>query len=165
MTSKLFLALVDRIEDVGPLDFGTVDWLLEWLEGERESDSKFMLYDRIAGLIEDHATPRVRQAFLDEFNSENSKYMDVLAQSILLKRADLTTDMFSKNAISFLLSRLTYATETTLWGSLLGRCATETFVEDHLLEFISTTDEPFNSNLRRILEDAGRRHGRRYIRT
>jgi hypothetical protein len=163
--SALAPTLIDNIEDVGELDFGSIDWILEWLDEERTKNHHFMLYDRMSRLIEEKARPAIREAFLSEFNSNKSKYLSVLASSILLARSDLTTDMLSENAISFLLARLGNADDSNFRESLLTRCATETFVEDKLLGLLSNTTEPFYSNLLRVLDSAGRRHGRRYIRS
>jgi hypothetical protein len=99
-----------------------------------------------------------------EFNKAASKYRGVLADSILLKQNELTTDDFSADAISFLLADLGRTEMIDSWrGHLLGRTATEKFVSERLLPLVSEAKDLLLSNLQKVLRQAGSRHGRRYI--
>ena len=76
---------------------------------------------------------------------------------------DLTTDVFNDDAISFLLADLNRkGSAVGLDEHLLGRAATERFVTERLLPLLPDAKPPLSPNLRRILRQAGSRHGRRY---
>jgi hypothetical protein len=105
-----------------------------------------------------------RQALLAEFNKSDSKFRRLLADFILLQRSDLTTDAFSEDGISFLLADLNRAGSAVGFvGHLLGVTATEQFVTERLLPLLSEAKPPLSENLRRVLKQAGSRHGRRYV--
>jgi hypothetical protein len=46
---------------------------------------------------------------------------------------------------------------------LMGNIATEQFVTERLVPLLSSAQSPFLENLRTVLNQAGARHGRRYI--
>lgn len=163
---KLALALIDQIETIGELEIGPIEWCLDWLMDEKDPDLWWWLRDRISRLFEEHLNPEGRNAFVAEFNRPGSKYRRVLSNSILLAQDDLNTASFSEDAISFLLSSLRKKeTADAIRGHLLGNTATESFVTERLLPLLSTAEEPLATNLRRVLRNAGSRHGRRYVAT
>jgi len=149
---------------VGQLEIGPIEWWLEWLVDESNTDSGYWLQDRISWLFSSCLSKETRQSFVDEFNKPRSKYRMVLAHSLLLRQNDLTTDDFSADAVSFLLADLDRSTsDNSFHGLLLGRTATEQFVDDRLLPLIPEAKGPLLSNLQEVLRQAGSRHGRRYI--
>jgi hypothetical protein len=90
----------------------------------------------------------------------------LLVHSVLPHFPDLTTDLFSEDTISFLLADLNRAGSAAGWPEhLLCRTATEQFVAERLLPLIADANPPLSENLRKVLRQAGSRHGRRYVRT
>ena len=108
----------------------------------------------------------MRNAFVREFNRENSPYRNILASTVLLARDDLSINEFNEDTISFLLADLSSRKYIdALMGHLLGSTATEAFVIDRLLPLLPNAEEPLRRNLVKVLRQAGERHGRRYVAT
>ena len=106
----------------------------------------------------------MQRKFVLEFNKPSSKFRLLLFQFVLPHFTDITTDMFSEDAISFLLATLSEEGSASHFrGHPLGRTATEEFVTERLLPLLSDTKQPFLRNLRTVLRQAGSRHGRRYF--
>ncbi|MFI5396415.1 MAG: SIR2 family protein [Candidatus Binatia bacterium] len=148
----------------GELEIGPIEWWLEWLRDEKDSDLRWWLQERISWLFSRCLKPEAREAFVAEFNNPGSEFRTVLARSILLARSDLTTDNFSEDAVSFLLADLNReGSANLLRGHLLGAAATETFVTERLLPLLPEAKEHLLKNLQKVLRQAGSRHGRRYI--
>jgi hypothetical protein len=106
-----------------------------------------------------------RHSFLEEFNREDSRYRGLLARFILPQFSDITTDAFNESGISFLLADLNRSGSVGRFPDhLLVSASTERFVCDRLLPLLSDDDPTFSENLRIVLDEAGRRHGRRYFR-
>jgi hypothetical protein len=153
---------LDQINAIGELEIGPIEWWLDWLMEEESTESGWFLLDRISIFFERYLALETRNAFVAEFNKPASKYRRILANSILLRRDNLSTNHFSKDAISFLMASLK---ERISRRHLLGSTATEQFVTEHLLPQLSIAEEPFATNLRLVLQHAGSRHGRRYVAT
>lgn len=170
--AKLAVTLIDMIytkapfenSDLGDLEIGPVGWWLEWLSDEKDSPQGYWFRDRISWLFSRHTRSSAREEFVFEFNKPDSKFREVLANSILLAQTDLTTDSFSEDAISFLLADITKERVCDrLHGHLLGNSSTEIFVTERLLPLLSEATGPLLRNLRTVLIQAGSRHGRRYV--
>lgn len=154
----------DSIDALGKLDIGPIEWWLEWLMNEKGHEKAWWLYNRISRLFADHLKPDVHETFVAEFNKPRSKFRGILASSILLAFKELTTDKFSDDTISFLIASLRNEKAIDdIRGHLLGNTATESFVTERLLPLLSGADETLAKNLHRVLQQAGSRHGRRYI--
>lgn len=151
---------------LGHLEIGPIEWWLEWIKETEHTDEGWWLQDRLSWLFANKLTPETRDAFVREFNRQNSPYRSILASKILLARHDLSIDQFSENAISFLLADLSTRKDIDAFEEhLLGSTVTETFVIERLLPLLPNTEEPLRSNLVKVLRQAGRRHGRRYVAT
>jgi hypothetical protein len=93
------------------------------------------LVERLSDLFARHLTNNAQGLFLAEFNRKNSKYRMILADVVLGKRRDLTTDDFSDDAISYLLGEFPRKKRAfSLYDELLGITATETFATGQILE-------------------------------
>jgi hypothetical protein len=120
--------------------------------------------DRLSSLFASNLKTEVMDSFVAEFNKQDFLYRGVLAKTILLARKDLSIEQLSEDGISFLLSDLSTRTSSDpVRGHLLGNIATETFVVERLLPLLPTAEEPFRGNLSKVLQQAGIRHGIRYI--
>jgi hypothetical protein len=88
----------------------------------------------------------------------------LLSRFVLPHRSDITTDVFSEDAISFLLADLSREKIRASFSEhLLARTATEQFVTECLLPLLADAKQPLLNNLHEVLKEAGSRHGRRYI--
>jgi hypothetical protein len=94
---------------------------------------------------------------LAELNTPGSRLRSTLAENILSRRVDLSTDNLPDETVEFLLARLRYGEH-----GLLGTAASEAFVRDRLLPLLPGAKGPLAASLREVLREAGRRHGRRY---
>ena len=120
--------------------------------------------DQVGGLFNNHLNRDVQHEFVFEFNKPSSKFRRLLIQFVLPHLTDITTDMFSEDAISFLLADLSNEGSTSHFrGHLLGSTATEEFVTERLLPLLSDIKQPLSKNLHTVLRQAGSRHGRRYF--
>lgn len=146
------------------LDIGAVQWWCEWLSDTRSTEQDWWLRHRLSHLFAVAITGNAKEAFVAEFNKKSAMYRPILAQTILLARNDITTDSFTEETIDFLIADLA---RPRAWhpvdGHLLGRTATETFVIDRLLPLLSAASSDLKDNLLHVLDDAGNRHGRRYV--
>ncbi|MDB6077448.1 MAG: hypothetical protein JWO82_1195, partial [Akkermansiaceae bacterium] len=167
--SRLALAIIEPIYSeegqlLKHLEIGAIEWWLDWLADENDANFSYWTKDRLSWLLASQVNEETRQRFVIEFNSPLSKYRALLAKSLLLKMNELTTDDFSEDAISFLLADLRREPTTDSWqGHLLGQTATERFVSERILPLISEAKDLLLSNLKKVLRQAGSRHGRRYM--
>ena len=155
------LAQVHPYYHLGECEIGPIDWWLEW-SSELDEKSGYWIRYQTGLLFAKVLTGDTRRDCLAEFNSAKSKFRKVLASSILLARSDLTSDAFSEDAISFLLADLNREGSMYFDGHLLGSTATEKFVTERLLPLLKDAKGSLYINLRRVLKQAGTRHGRRY---
>jgi hypothetical protein len=137
-----------------------VDWWLQWMEEVDSSDREFGRWfcDRVASFWMSRTVPSNVQLIVEKFNETPAIDGKVIADYFLPRITNLTTDMLSEDAISFL---LTLAADQG--DVLLGSVATETFAQQRLLPLLDGADEPLKSTLRTQLRIAGQRHRRRYV--
>lgn len=146
---------------LGQLDIGQIEWWLEWML-ETKDDHWFRL--QLGGLLAGYVANETRDAFVTEFNKSDSKFRRLLQHFVLLHRSDLTPEMFSEDALSFLLADLNReGSSSGAYGHLLGSIATENFVTERLLPLLPDARSPLSENLQKVLRQAGSRHGRRYV--
>ena len=149
---------------LGNLNIGSIYWWLEWVMEEDSSGANIWFLDALGGLFGRHLNREVQHEFVFEFNKPSSKFRRLLLRFVLPHITDITTEMFSEDAISFLLADLSYKGGASPFrGHLLGRTATEEFVTERLLPLLGDTKQPFLGNLHTVLRRAGSRHGRRYF--
>jgi hypothetical protein len=167
--TRLALALLNEEytdRTLGECEIGPIDWWLEWLMEERSTESGYWFCYQMACLFARVLNGGARHAFVAEFNKAGSRFRSLLAHSVLPHFPDLTTDVFGEDAISFLLADLNRAGSAARWPEhLIGRTATEQFVTERLLPLVADARPPLLENLRKVLRQAGSRHGRRYVRT
>ncbi|CAG2155540.1 SIR2 family protein [Cupriavidus numazuensis] len=146
-----------NIEDIEP-------WL-EWTLELAATSDYFWLSRGIGALLAEHVSQTVKQKLIAEFQREDSKFRALLLRNVIPHFTEITTDAFNENTISFLLADL--RREGSVWpldGHLLGSAATERFVAERLLPLLpAAADGTFSKNLRKVLEQAGGRHGIRYL--
>lgn len=149
---------------LGKLNIGPIYWWLEWMMEVCAGGANTWFLDQLGGLFGNHLNHDVQHEFVFEFNKPSSKFRRLLSQLVLPRLTDITTDMFSEDAISFLLATLSEEGSTSHFrGHLLGSAATEEFVTERLLPLLSDIKQPFSKNLHAVMEQAGSRHGRRYF--
>ncbi len=152
--------------NLGVLEIGPIEWWLEWIKGTMGTDDGWWFQNRLSRLFTTNLNPEVRDKFVKEFNRPDSPYRSVLARTILLARNDLSSDQFTDDSISFLLSDLATRKDIdSVTGHLFESTATEVFVIEQLLPLYTSAEEPLRKNLAKVLRQIGRRHGRRYIAT
>jgi hypothetical protein len=151
-------------EYIGTIDIGPIEWWLDWVADDSDPKAQWWLADRLCILFADHLSLEARKAFVAEFNRGGSHHRPVLARFVLGHWRDLTTDDFSEEAQSFLIEDLKKnGSVDGLYGHLLGHTASEAFVADRLVPLLDTLDPVFRRHLVAGLDQAGSRHGRRYV--
>ena len=148
---------------IGNLEIGDATWWLDWLSDAEDPETHWWFRDRLSKLFATKLTEATQTALLAEFNRTDSKYRKILAHTVQNARSDLTTDDFSEDAVAFLLKDLSETQANPLQGFLLGRTATEPFVNERLLPMLEGAGGPLRTNLGIALGQAGKRHGRRYL--
>jgi hypothetical protein len=153
------------VPGLGNLEIGPIDWWLQWMTEVdlAEKEGPWFL-DQMSGLFAGHLNREAQDGFVSEFNKQESKFRRLLLRCVLPFQRDITTDIFTEDAISFLLADLNQEESVSSFpGHLLGWTATEQFVTDRLLPLLADARQPLLNNLREVLKQAGARHGRRYV--
>ena len=152
------------IDQIGILEIGPIDWWLEWSKEAQKNDDGWWFNNSLASLFANMMPSEFLNSFVTEFNKQDSPYRGVLANFFLPASKELYSEQLCEDAISFLLADLSTRQFSDFRGHLLGKIATEEFVIERLLPLLQTTEEPLHGNLLRVLQQAGKRHGKRYIR-
>ena len=136
------------IPGLGNLNIWPIYWWLEWMMEVCAGGANTWFLRQLGGLFNNHMNRDVQHEFVFEFNKPSSKFRRLLLQFVLPHLTDITTDMFSENAIPFLLADLSDEGSTSHFrGHPLGRTATEEFVTERLLPLLSDTKQPLSKNL------------------
>ncbi|MBP1087042.1 MULTISPECIES: SIR2 family NAD-dependent protein deacylase [Pseudomonas] len=151
-----------RIRNLELLDLGDLTWWLEWMQVLSVDRANYWFLFRLGDVLANHTSTQSKPDFLNKFNSE-PKYRQVILDFIL-QRMDLTTDVIEDDAVSFLLADLSRQKNFSLMHlNFLGAAATENFIAERLLPLLLDAQGPLKENLLSTLEQAGSRHGRRYL--
>lgn len=163
--ARAFLEGLNSEKGPPELDLGPIDWWIDWLveTDSEKSDSAYFFQDRLSRFISRYLSVNARRMLVAKFNAAEPHVKRTLARSILLKLSDLTSDSLDPEALAYLIDDLRVATIRPFEGHLLGRIATDAFVAQQLLPLVSPKPGLFQDNLRTVIRDAGRRHGRRYL--
>ena len=132
-------------------------WWLQWIEEFGSNDS--WIAQKLGSLLGTYGNDQATEALIELFNS-STEFRGLLASVVLPHVAELNTNIFSEDAISFLLADL--ERHASAEDHLLALSATETFVEERLLPLSRASSGQFAASLREVIYDAGKRHGRRY---
>lgn len=151
--------------NLGNLEIGEIQWWLEWMLDVGKVSNYHWVQNQLGALFANHLSQEKRDLFLAEFNKAGSKYRRLLLSCVIPYFEDTTTDAFNEDTISFLLADLNRdgAGSSTFRDHLLGNTATERFIAERLLPLLPEAQDPLAENLRKILRQAGSRHGRRYL--
>jgi hypothetical protein len=148
--------------NLGALDLPNITWWLEWMRDASVEGVEFWFLAKLGDVLGNYTNSRTKAALLDEFNSRPEFRQLIL--EFIFTRMDVSTDDFNSEAISFLMADLSREQSNRWMGSdILGSAATESFIAERLLPLLLNAQEPLKKNLLRILEQAGARHGRRYL--
>lgn len=143
-----------------------LEWWIEFLSENPSSNLNIQgstFHSSFGHFIVWHSTPAIHQKLIARFNQVDYPYRQALASFVLGSIPVLTTDALSVNALEFLIADLNRPRPPHSVDNLLGKISTEEFVQKELLILLKNKSEPFHTNLRHILFEAGRRHRRRYI--
>lgn len=152
------------VPGLGKLNIGPIYWWLEWMMEVCAGGANTWFLNQLGGLFGNHLNHDMQHEFVLEFNRPSSKFRRLLSQFVLPRLTDITTDMLSEDAISFLLADLSdEGSALPSRGHLLGSAATEEFVTERLLPLLSDIEQPLSKKLHAVLRRAGSRHGRRYF--
>lgn len=152
------------IPNLGNLEIGPIDWWLEWMMEVDPASAGYWFLNQLGGLFALHLSREVQDKFVAEFNKSGSKFRRLLLHFVLPHRSDITDEVFSDDAISFMLADLSRERSASSFrGHLLGSIATEQFVTERLLPLLPDAKQPLLKNLHEVLRQAGSRHGRRYV--
>jgi hypothetical protein len=151
-----------RLNNLGVLDVGDITWWLEWMRDVSVEGVDFWFLAKLGDVLGSHINSQTRAAFLEEFN-RGSEFRPLIL-NFIIQRMDVTTDDIDSEAISFLLAELSReSSHRWMGGDFLGSAATESFIAERLLPLLLNAQEPLRGNLLHVLEQAGARHGRRYL--
>ncbi|MDP1638944.1 MAG: SIR2 family protein [Candidatus Nitrotoga sp.] len=151
------------IANLGKIKIGPIEPWLEWLKSLAvNQDSAWFIY-QIGGLFAQYLDHSGQHEFIAEFNKSNSDYRRLLLKYILPYFKELTIDVFSEDAISFMLADLNQTKVSQFTGNLIALTATEKFINERLLLILPDAKELLLDNLHKVLKVAGARHGRRYV--
>jgi hypothetical protein len=149
------------VPNLGNLEIGPIDWWLEWIMEEADT---YWFCEQLGGLFAEHLDNDAKDKFVSEFNKSGSKFRQLLLRFVLPHRSDIITEVFSEDAISFLLADLNKESDgSSFRGRLLGMTATEQFISERLLPLLPGAQQPLLKNLQNTLRQAGSRHGRRFF--
>jgi hypothetical protein len=151
------------LPNLGKLKIGPIAPWLEWLKSLTDSDKSAWLVYQIGGLFAQHLDSAGQHEFVAEFNMSNSKYRRLLMKHVLPYFKDITIDVFSEDAISFILADLSQTKVSHFPGHLMALTATEKFINERLLPLLPDANAQLLENLHEVLKEAGSRHGRRYV--
>ncbi|SBT14340.1 SIR2 family NAD-dependent protein deacylase [Vibrio celticus] len=152
-----------RNESLGDLPIEELGiWLEMFRDYNKDSDTYWYAY-LFSDLLGNCLTQDKIKLFVEEFNSRDSKYRGLLSDLILIKFDGISTDDFSEDSISYLMSRLSKDNHMNRFGdNLLGNTCSKSFVNDYLLPLSNIEEQPLARNLHKVLSIAGQRHGKRY---
>jgi hypothetical protein len=164
--SELSLALLNdtREYDFGKLEIGPIDFWLKTIQEYSSYEPEKWLAHLLSEFLYSNLSKESFKPFLAEFNRTDSQYRDILACYVLPSIEYITTDDFTDETKSYLLTKLNQGNfEINYHGGLLGNTSTEKFVSEFLLPLSNINEEPLSTNLRSVLKTAGSRHSKRYL--
>ena len=135
-------------------------WWISWLEEEREDR---IFCSRIGSFLANATDRATRMALIARFN-ENRVERRILDEYVLSSMSGLSMDAFTTEAVEWFVGQLN-ARQYYPWAPpLIGKIATETFVQERLLPLLlEDPPQPLRRNLLLSLRDTGRLHRRRYV--
>lgn len=152
------------VHNLGNLDIEPIDWWFEWMMEEATTEDGYWFCHQLGSLFTEHVNNDVKDKFVSKFNKSDSKYRRLLLLFVLPHLRDITTDVFSEDAISFLLADLKKKRNGhSIHDYFLGWTATEQFINERLLPLLPNAKQTLLKNLHQVLKEAGSRHGRRYV--
>lgn len=160
------VGLPTEIKNLAPLHITNILWILEWLQDlsrERNSDDYFFI-EKVGSFLGKYTDNKTQKFFIDEFNKTDSKYRDIIHKFIFTHMENIDLDAFSYNAINYLLNDLSNKNSVSpFYGHIIGRIASESFIDETLLPLLHSSDSILRENINEILIQAGSRLGRRYL--
>lgn len=131
-------------------------------EMKLQGQEKFHMYISVGQFLVSNVDLVAEKELINLFNKNECPYREFLSKYVLNKLSGVTTDLLSKDAIDYLLSKL-HSTKITYFNNILGSIATEGFITERLLPLLELESEPLKSNLRETLYLAGQNHKKRFI--
>ncbi|HZG19618.1 MAG TPA: SIR2 family protein [Herbaspirillum sp.] len=154
------------LHNLGEIEIGDIQFWLDWMaeESNQKNTDNLWFLSQLGSLFANYVCQEKLGEFVTEFNSGNSKYRGILSRYILVFCNGLTTDVFSEDAISFMLANLNRNDPFMHFrGHILSHTATERFIEERILPLLPKAQSPLLENLSCVLSDAGARLGRRFV--
>ncbi|SHH10093.1 SIR2-like domain-containing protein [Pantoea sesami] len=159
-------SLPTEIKNLAPLHINNILWILEWLQDltqQRNSDD-YQFIQKLGSFFGKHTDGQTQGLFMDEFNKSESKYREIIHKFIFTFMENINIDAFSYDAINYLLDDLSNKNAVSSFhGHIIGRIASETFIDETLLPLLHSSDSILRENVNEILIQAGSRLGRRYL--
>jgi len=159
------LLLLNRQELAITLDIGPIYWWLDWLTESyhTKTGEEYLFRDRLSFVLAKYTPKDKRGEFVKEFNNPNSPFRKVLMRTVLRKLEDLSLEELTEETIMYLLEQLKTDHIDTFNRNILEDVATEQFVNEKLLPLEKVAKGNQLKNLRILLDQIGRKHGRRYF--
>lgn len=137
--------------------------LLDWMASFDNSHESWWNISRIGSIMGIFFSIKSKTELFEILRSGNKIYMEIILKRILSYSSNITTDDFDESTISFILSDLKKEQKEYFFEHILAKTATEEFINIRLLPLLNSTDPIFLKNIKNIIRNAARRHGKRYL--
>jgi hypothetical protein len=142
------------------IDIIDIDWWLDWLNELPVQD--YWPVERLGSFLARQTSVETRQRLIDAFNSRPA-VRQLLATWVLRHFTNLTRADLVESAIDWVFGNVGVG-DPELSTSIVRLIATEELVQERLLpRFLSENDPVEKAYLVELLQELGRRHGRRYV--
>ena len=136
-------------------------WWLDWISECLDAREHWRA-DLLSSFLGSYAAASLARDFVSELNDPSSRYRALLLCHVLYRFGSVTTDDFTDETADFAIADLLQRNGSDN-DSLLAQAATESFIVEKLLPLLSRVGRNEAARVRAVLNEAGRRHGRRYF--
>lgn len=137
--------------------------MLDWIASFDTNHEGWWNASRVGSIIGIYLTSKNKAELLEILKNGNKDYKEIILKRILSYSSGITTDDFDESIISFILSDLKNERKEYFFEHILMKTATEEFINIRLLPLLNSTDPIFLKNIKDIIRNAARRHGKRYL--
>ncbi|WP_083700284.1 SIR2 family protein [Mycobacterium sp. IS-836] len=146
------------------LELDDADWWIDWLCEPVPSDEFSLFPDRLAEFIVRFMSSETAARIKERFNYGDDNTRRALSAYVLNRDDILRFEELTPDSVSWLVADLERRDPPRWRSHLLGIVATQDFTEAVLIPLLEDNpSQELRDNLREVLQECGRRHGKRYI--